>query len=171
MECAIYNNDMVNKEKITATSALKIIGYIREYYNAVGLGNIGHIQLHVLSDEEMTARFDWNVEGNACSDHTINVRRNVRPSQFAEIFAHELLHIWQFEHGMFQIDPLVCEGFCNLGAYLFLQHVGTPGCREGMERLMTDPDPIYGEGFRLMLGVYQRSGWEGAIQVLRNLQD
>lgn len=151
---------------ISPISALRIIGYIRAFYREQGLGEIGHVQLHVLSQSEMKLRYGDCVVGNATSRHVINTLRNVPPSMFADIFAHELLHIWQFEHGLFYLKPELCEGFCNLGSYLFLQRVGTPGCRSCMSRLMHNPDPIYGGGFRRLLSLHQAEGWAGVIKLL-----
>lgn len=151
---------------ITPTSALRIIGYIRAFYREQGLGEIGHVQLHVLSQGEMEWRYGDGVVGNATSQHVINTLRHVPPSVFASIFAHELLHIWQYEHGLFYLEPELCEGFCNLGSYLFLQRVGTPGCRRCMSLLLHNPDPIYGGGFRLLLSLYQHKGWLTVMQLL-----
>jgi len=157
------------KPKITAEGALKIIGYVRDFYRQSGLGEIGEIDLHVLHADEMEIIFGEGVTGNACSNHTIIIKRESTPSEFAEVFAHEILHLWQFEHNLYNLDIKVCEGFCNLGAYLFLEQIGTPGARRCMQQLLDNPDPVYGDGFRMMLDVFRRKGWEGAIQVLKQL--
>lgn len=154
--------------EVTVEKAIKLIGYVREFYRSQGLGEIGHIELHVLSRREMTKRYGRNVEGIACSLGVVYMLRNVKPSKFCEIFAHELLHIWQYEHGFYDVEPSVYEGFCNLGSYLFLIHVGTKGCMECAAHMLINPDPIYGQGFRNMLAQYQTSGWEGCIRQMQN---
>lgn len=154
--------------KVTAEKAIKLIGYVREFYRSQGLGEIGHIELHVLPKKEMVKRYGRNVEGVACTLGVVNMLRNVKPSRFCEIFAHELLHIWQFEHGYYDVEPSKYEGFCNLGSYLFLMHVATEGCYKCACGMLMNPDPVYGQGLRDMLAVYQQSGWAGCIRELEN---
>lgn len=157
---------MPNHKKVSAIKAIKLIGYVRGFYRSQGLGEIGHIELHVLSRKDMAKLYGNNVEGIACSFGVINMLRDVEPSRFCEIFAHELLHIWQYEHGYFEVEPSIYEGFCNLGSYLFLKRVGTEGCLKCAESLLYNPDPIYGQGFRDMLIIYKQSGWKGCIRKL-----
>lgn len=62
--------------------------------------------------------------------------------------AHELAHVWQFNHGRFQNDRKLREGSCNYAAFLVLGHY--PGQKSAFFRstMLNDPDERYGDGFR-----------------------
>ena len=150
---------------VSSEAALRIIAYIRTFYRTQGLGDIGPIDLHVFKDEEMERRFGKDVMGNANTLHQINSRRQLTASEFAEVMAHELLHCWMFERGIY--PPLdLCEGFCELGAYLFLNHINRPNALFRAQCIMQNPDPIYGDGFRTVNNAYLVGGWAGAIHLI-----
>jgi len=154
---------------VTSDSALRIIGYIRAFYREQGLGEIGHIDLHVYNDEEMERRFGANIAGNANTQHQINSRRQLTPSEFGEVMAHEMLHCWMFERNIY--PPLeLCEGFCELGAYLFMQRINKPNALFRAQCIMQNLDPVYGDGFRTVHSAYVVGGWAGAIHLISNGQ-
>ncbi|KAI8473875.1 MAG: hypothetical protein J3K34DRAFT_466141 [Monoraphidium minutum] len=84
------------------------------------------------------------------------------------IVAHELTHAWIRMQNVASIDPHVEEGLCQLMAYLWLeaQDHGARAAGPGQERLVsyfthqirTDTSPIYGDGFRRALELYQVRG-------------
>ena len=72
--------------------------------------------------------------------------------------AHELAHIWQFNHGQFQTERAWSEGSCNYAAYLVLAQY--PG-REGSffrVSLTRDGDDVYGDGFRRVKTLAEAEG-------------
>lgn len=152
---------------VSAQSALRIITYIRAFYREQGLGEIDHIDLHVFKDEDMDRLFGNNVAGNANTQHEINSRRQLTPSEFAEVMAHEMLHCWMFERNIFP-PPKLCEGFCELGAYLFLQRVNRPNALSLAQSILENPDPVYGDGFRLVYNSYIIGGWATVIDLISN---
>ncbi len=156
---------MNTSEYVTSDSALRIIAYIRAFYREQGLGEIAAIDLHVYRDEEMQRRFGHNVAGNANTAHQINSLRQLTPSEFADVLAHEMLHCWMFERNIYPPHEL-CEGFCELGAYLFMQRINKPNALFRAQCIMDNPDPVYGEGFRTVYRAYVVGGWAGAIHLI-----
>lgn len=61
--------------------------------------------------------------------------------------AHELTHVYLFNHGHFDSDPVFIEGSCNYAAFLVLGRY--PGRESAFFRanMASDPDPVYGAGF------------------------
>lgn len=79
--------------------------------------------------------------------------------EFAATLAHEILHVWQIENGI-QLPPLKCEGLCNIGSYMIYENMSAQKASYYKKNLMESPDPIYGDGFRLMYGIYEQCGLE-----------
>ena len=55
------------------------------------------------------------------------------------------------------------EGFCNIGSRLVYQNDPSPLAKILLDNLEKDPDPIYGDGYRLMLNKLKQIGWENLL--------
>jgi len=155
---------------ITPDLAEKSIGFIRNFYRQQKLGELPHINLHVVSHEEMRNKAGEDVRGytiypSQAGTYTIVILRNLSMSVFTMVAAHELLHIWQWEKKLNPPAPL-CEGFCNLGAFLVMQSIGKPASEGQLILLNNNNDPIYGGGFRHIKAIYDKEGWEGVIRTI-----
>lgn len=87
--------------------------------------------------------------------------------EFAATLAHEILHIWQIENGI-QLPPLKCEGLCNIGSYIIYENMSAQKASYYKKSLMESPDPIYGDGFRLIYSIYEQCGLEELFEIARN---
>ncbi|MBQ7311038.1 MAG: hypothetical protein IJW88_05875 [Alistipes sp.] len=76
---------------------------------------------------------------------------------FGGILAHELLHVWQNEHHI-ELPKNYCEGFCNLGSYLFYTYLDNELSQKHAQWMLESQDPIYGEGFRQVKAIFEREG-------------
>ena len=88
---------------------------------------------------------------------------------FGGVLAHELLHVWQNEHRI-KLSPPHCEGFCNLGTYLFYTYLNNELSVKLADALMNNPDPIYGDGLREVKRIFETQGGrnlERTIKLLR----
>lgn len=101
------------------------------------------------------------------SEHHIYMLSYLPQIEFAATLAHEILHIWQNENGI-QLPPLKCEGLCNMGAYLIYENMSAQKASYYKTSLMESPDPIYGDGFRLMYGICERCGMEELFEMAKN---
>ena len=88
---------------------------------------------------------------------------------FGGVLAHELLHVWQNEHRV-SLPPKFSEGFCNLGTYLFYTYLNNELSTMLAERMMKDPDPIYGEGFREVKQIFETEGENNLEKTIEILQ-
>jgi hypothetical protein len=77
---------------------------------------------------------------------------------FGRVVAHELGHAWLAQFASRPADPAVEEGVCELIAYAWLKRSGAPYAEELRDEIRTNPDPVYGNGFRTVHTAVQRHG-------------
>ena len=79
--------------------------------------------------------------------------------QFEAVLAHELLHVWLIEKEA-RLSSAQTEGFCNLGSELVYQSAASGMSDYLLKEMQTDPDRIYGDGYRKMTARLKRYGWQ-----------
>lgn len=163
--------DVCLQQRMTQQQAMGVVNYIQNGYRKAGLGDVKGWSLKV-SDLETLVREsgDVNVKGfakNFGGIYTVYILRDLPKLFFASVLAHELLHIWQYRQGL-SPEQALCEGFCNLGSWYVLRHIGGMEAEMLMRQLAANPDPIYGDGFRHVLGYYEEGGWPAAVQVIKD---
>ena len=107
----------------------------------------------------------------ATMQHQIYMRDYLHKVVFGGVLAHELLHVWQNEHHI-TLAPQYCEGFCNLGTYLFYSYLNNELSEKLMESMMRSTDPIYGQGFRRVKEIFETQGnrnLEKTMEILKRL--
>ena len=100
-------------------------------------------------------------------EYEIYILHGLPKLEFMGTLAHELLHIWQYEHDV-KLSERETEGFCNLGAALIYQIDTSRFADILIKNLEDDPDPIYGDGYRLMNEQLKSIGWKRLIKKLSN---
>lgn len=95
----------------------------------------------------------------------ISLSSHQHESMLASTIAHEYGHVlltfspFDFTfHGDFNRDPLIDEGSCEVVRALWLEYSNTPDSRFLRKLMDSNSTPIYGDGFRMMWGEYQRIG-------------
>lgn len=146
-----------------------MIRYINSIYEKEGLGRIGKWKLKGADTATLTM-LSGNPDTRGLAqrrgdEYTIYIYRHLSRTAFAEVLAHEMLHIWQYERDI-DADAILMEGFCNLGSFIILNKIGTPRAFNFIRTMNANTDPIYGEGFRIMRDIYKVSGWRGVIRKL-----
>ncbi|MBF0491700.1 MAG: protein DA1 [Deltaproteobacteria bacterium] len=91
--------------------------------------------------------------------HQIGVLYGLPQIEFEAVLAHELLHVWQNEKE-FKFSPLYNEGLCELGSFLIYSNDPSDLAKFLIKRMSESKDPVYGNGFRLMLNKLQALGWK-----------
>ena len=89
-------------------------------------------------------------------EHKIYMLNHLHRVAFAGILAHELFHVWQNEK-MLNLSPALCEGLCNLGSYLMFGQIEHEISRVLSHQMEISPDPIYGNGFRIVKAIYDHN--------------
>lgn len=156
--------------RITPERVPALIGSIKQLYSHIGLPIVTRCNLKLV---DMNRIFSLShnhttrgVSESSGKDYNIYIYNCLSRVVFAEVAAHELLHIYQYENN---INPPaeICEGFCNLGSYIVLNNINSPENTENVNarinNLLTESDPIYGDGFRYMLSIYENYGLQGVM--------
>lgn len=164
--CSYCQKHVVNK-----ADCAHIIEFIRKIFNKCPIGSITNWHLKVVEAPtlyRMTG--DANIRGLAQrfgNDYTIFVFRHLSKVQFANVIAHEMLHIWQYNRDI-HASPIYTEGFCNLGSYVVMKAINNVESNSTIDRMINSKDPVYGEGLRLMKSFFEQGQWELAIKELIN---
>ncbi|OQA83896.1 MAG: hypothetical protein BWY31_02688 [Lentisphaerae bacterium ADurb.Bin242] len=79
------------------------------------------------------------------------------------VIAHELAHDWMTAHYPGIRDPAVKEGFAEYIAWRYNNFHKRSSLNR---RIETNPDPVYGEGFRRIRRIAERDGFEGLKRYL-----
>lgn len=154
------------KYRIEQADSDKVINFIKSLYAQTEIGQITNWHLKMVSAEKMyQLTHDKGTRGLAQavgSDYTIFIYRELSRVAFAQVLAHEMLHIYQYNRNIHPAKSL-CEGFCNLGSYVVLKAIHVKEADAAIENMKKCTDPIYGDGFRHLLAIYQKGGWHDAI--------
>lgn len=154
------------KYRIEQADSDKVINFIKGIYAQTEVGHITNWHLKMVSAEKMyQLTHDKNTRGLAQavgSDYTIFIYRELSRVAFAQVMAHEMLHIYQYNRNIHP-EKSLCEGFCNLGSYVVLKAIHAKEAKAAIENLKNDKDSVYGDGFRRLLAVYKKGGWQDAI--------
>jgi hypothetical protein len=82
--------------------------------------------------------------------------------------AHELMHVWLFVNNITDIDPALREGSCNIASWLVLQRYRDRKAKFILENMQSDPDPVYGGGYRRMKKYVDQQGVSNWLAYLKS---
>lgn len=93
--------------------------------------------------------------------HHIYMLDEMPVSNYKETLAHECGHVWLNDrHSILnRHSSQEIEGFCNLVAYKVLLFDHSQEAEQTRRGMLLNPDPIYGEGFRMMKQRAEQMGW------------
>lgn len=103
------------------------------------------------------------------ADFHIHMTYGLPNLHFRGVLAHEMLHSWLTLYGR-EVTRDECEGFCNLGEAFIYTKEDTPLAHYLLKRMYKNADVVYGEGYRLQKERYEKLGWEGLLESLRQKQ-
>ncbi len=111
----------------------------------------------------------WTGGGKRVRVAGIRIVAGLPPAYFGRAVAHEIGHAWLAQRGhAWTATPAIEEGLCELFAYAWLKRRRTPDAEALRSRLRTNPDPVYGGGFREVHGAVQRHGIAAVLSELLN---
>ena len=103
--CSYCQKNMMTKEDCSY-----VVNFINQIYSNSVIGEIHNWSLKVIDATALQKRTgDANIRGLAVrrgNDYTVYVYRQLSKVQFAEVLAHELLHIWQYNQNLDPIQQL-----------------------------------------------------------------
>lgn len=85
--------------------------------------------------------------------YDIFIINGLHPVVFNGVLAHELMHVYLKDNN-YDLPLLDEEGLCELMAYFVLKASRTTIGEVSAELITTNPDSIYGDGFRKMKALY-----------------
>ena len=99
---------------------------------------------------------------------TVNVKSALPEIEFDMVAAHELTHAWFYLNSI-QESKKVTEGIAELNAYWLLSKLQSPVAEILMKKVSTNPDRVYGDGFREAYHRERKLGWgEISNQLLKS---
>jgi len=88
--------------------------------------------------------------------------------EFISSLAHELMHIWLYRNAPIDLDATLREGTCNFAAYLILQDYSGREVQFVIDNLISDPNPVYGDGFRKVKAYTDKNGLSDLLKYLKS---
>ena len=96
----------------------------------------------------------------------IAVLQGLPATLFQGVTMHELGHVWLIVHGVRGLPTWGEEGFCELLAHRYYQHLNTPEARYRASSIETNPDPAYGDGFRRLHALADKYGFPRLLNIV-----
>ena len=111
--------------------------------------------------------------GGLISSKTINiyVLEGMPASQFIHVAAHELMHVWLFDHKRLSADPQFTEGSCEYAGLLVITHLALPDVVDMKRRMLRNADTTYGSGFRKVAQYVSENGVEAWLEYAKSNDD
>ena len=100
--------------------------------------------------------------------HMIYVLNGVSKISVESTVAHELMHAWMVENTKENYSDKIREGSCNYVSYLFLNSINDHAKNDKMKIIEKNPDPVYGEGFRFIKGMFDNKPVTDFLKYLKN---
>jgi hypothetical protein len=167
---SIGNKNQIIKEYEMIISLMAKYAFdIRKYKTEIFL--ISRDESKKINNEEPGfINFTMKIKGNNVLDISfkIYILRGLPRTFFVETLAHELMHQWLILFGKDKMKPVLNEGSCNYLAYLIMKEIKTPLSYLVIDRLMKDPHPHYGKGFRKVLEYSKRNSHSTLLEYLKN---
>ena len=86
---------------------------------------------------------------------------------FQGVTAHELGHVWLIVHGIENLSNWGEEGFCEYLSHRYYCDLNIPESHYHAMCIESNPNPIYGEGFRRVRGMADSLGFPHFLEILR----
>jgi hypothetical protein len=148
-------------------------------YNGIRIHLVGRGDMQKLSGHHSEGlrgftdyREDFRVFGRSRNRHMdMYLLYGMPRMELISTIAHELTHVWQFNHGRFSNERAWNEGSCNYAAYRVLAKY--PGRESSFFRtsLARDEDSVYGDGFRRVKTLAEAEGTKTWLRHLARRTD
>uniref|UniRef100_A0A7S3A282 Protein DA1-like domain-containing protein n=2 Tax=Rhodosorus marinus TaxID=101924 RepID=A0A7S3A282_9RHOD len=104
------------------------------------------------------------VVGKGSSSQEVLVRAGLSDEHTMALLSHELFHVWLIRNGIQVDEPVLLEGLCEYMQWLWLRRRHhKEDARYRCKLLETNPDEIYGGGFRNCRSAVQLTGSFGSL--------
>jgi hypothetical protein len=80
---------------------------------------------------------------------------------------HELGHVWLLVHDIKDLPVWAEEGFCELLTYRYYTQLNTEESRYYAQGIETNPNSVYGAGFRRVRAIADPIGFQRFVEAMR----
>ena len=167
---AITNSSGFHLSYQSVIEQLSLIG-INSIPHNIPINLTGLNQLRNIAKDQSHSKLKGctrNKQNYLSYQYQIYILNGLPKIEFEAVLAHELMHIW-LNIKKIKLPDKYIEGFCNLGSYLVYKNDGTQFSKIHLKAMDKNPDPKYGEGYRLMKKMLLNAGWKDLIIKLNTL--
>jgi hypothetical protein len=86
---------------------------------------------------------------------------------FQGVTIHELGHVWLIVYDIKGLPSWAEEGFCEFLSYRYYTQLNTDESRYHAKSIESNPNPIYGEGFRRVRAIADAKGFHQFVETMR----
>lgn len=87
---------------------------------------------------------------------------------FQGVTIHELGHVWLIVHDIKGLPSWAEEGFCEFLSHRYYTQLNTGESRYHAKSIESNPNPIYGDGFRRVRGIADAKGFRQLVETMRS---
>lgn len=155
--------------------ARRIVPVVRSDLAAIGIALRTRVRVRLVAPDDLgtprpgvlgLTEQRW-YEGDAAR-RSVEIRIVLTPTRFGRVVAHEVGHAWLGERGSWLADARIEEGVCELFASAWLKSQRTPSADALRDQLRHNPDPVYGDGFRIIEDAVVRHGVGPVLDAVTN---
>jgi hypothetical protein len=135
-----------------------MVHLVRSQLHSYGIQLPNRVRVELVSVARLASEASHGVHGLTVTNHdlmgrgtvlAIRVAKSMPATLFGQVLAHEMGHGWLAGCPAAGRTGVVEEGICELVASWWLVGRGGPFARHLLASMAANPDPVYGEGFRL----------------------
>jgi hypothetical protein len=86
---------------------------------------------------------------------------------FQGVTVHELGHVWLIVHDVKDLPLWAEEGFCELLTHRYYTQLNTEESRYNARGIETNPDSVYGAGFRRVSAIAEPIGFQRFVEAVQ----
>ncbi len=101
-------------------------------------------------------------------EFTVYLLKGMPEKDFEAAAAHELMHIWQYENSLGDLELLLAEGSAEYVSYLHMKKGKDQYSQFAVYRIENNSDSIYGKGFRKIKGIVAANGINYLLNYLQS---
>ena len=118
---------------------------------------------------QASAVLEYDLSGTRLKDASVKIVQSLPLDLCLGVLAHELAHLFLYEHDLTGWTPMQKEGFCEAVAYRWYTQRATERTRFFAHKMERNSCPVYGDGFRFVQAHIEKHGWEQTLQHIKRI--
>jgi len=129
-------------------------------------GRVGTAGIH---SQGVTLSTTHTLNGNVTRTEVngVAVLESMPTLSFQGVTVHELGHVWLIVHDVKDLPLWAEEGFCELLTHRYYTQLNTKESRYYAQNVETNPNSVYGAGFRRVRAIVDPMGFQRFVEVLQ----